>query len=75
MAINSVASHSLHRANLRRRGGLLGLIERLERFARVAYERRALRNADETTLRDIGVTRAEADHEAARPFWDLPENR
>ena len=36
-------------------------------------QRRALANLDEAALRDIGVTRAEAQAEASRPVWDVPE--
>lgn len=32
-------------------------------------QRRALARLDERLLRDIGVTRAEAAAEAAKPFW------
>jgi uncharacterized protein YjiS (DUF1127 family) len=37
-------------------------------------ERRELRLLDDHLLRDIGLTRAEADKEAARPVWDAPNN-
>jgi uncharacterized protein YjiS (DUF1127 family) len=37
-------------------------------------QRRALATMDERQLRDIGVTRAEALAEAARPVWDAPAN-
>ena len=34
------------------------------------YEaRRHLLDLDERLLRDIGLTRVEAEHEAAKPFW------
>jgi len=32
-------------------------------------ERRALARLDDNALRDIGVTRRQADAEAAKPFW------
>ncbi len=32
--------------------------------------RRALERLDDHGLRDIGITRAQARREAARPFWD-----
>ena len=34
--------------------------------------RRALATLDHDRLRDIGLTRAQADAEAARPLWDVP---
>ena len=37
-------------------------------------QRRVLARLDDRTLADIGLTRAEASTEAARPVWDLPGN-
>jgi uncharacterized protein YjiS (DUF1127 family) len=34
--------------------------------------RRSLALLDDHLLADIGITRAEAEHEAARPLWDAP---
>jgi uncharacterized protein YjiS (DUF1127 family) len=34
-----------------------------------ARQRRALARLDDQTLRDIGITRADATHEAQKPFW------
>jgi uncharacterized protein YjiS (DUF1127 family) len=36
-------------------------------------QRRALRALDDRMLRDIGLSRADVEREATRPFWDLPE--
>lgn len=41
----------------------------------VARERRDLRKLPDHMLRDIGIDRATASQEVARPFWDLPEGR
>lgn len=38
----------------------------------VTRQRAALARMDNAQLRDLGLTRAEADTEARRPFWDLP---
>jgi uncharacterized protein YjiS (DUF1127 family) len=38
----------------------------------VWQQRRKLARLDDTQLRDIGVTRAEALQEAERPLWDVP---
>ncbi|MBX2854143.1 MAG: DUF1127 domain-containing protein [Rhodobacteraceae bacterium] len=57
------------------RGGSTGFLGILERWARLAYERRALSQADDSVLRDIGVNRAQANYEASRPFWDVPDGR
>ncbi len=34
--------------------------------------RRALAQLDDAALNDLGLTRAQANAEAARPFWDMP---
>jgi uncharacterized protein YjiS (DUF1127 family) len=34
-----------------------------------ARQRRALATMDDYLLRDIGLTRADVDHEAGKPFW------
>lgn len=43
----------------------------LLRMADVARQRRALAALDDDRLADLGLSRAEAAREAARPFWDL----
>lgn len=45
------------------------------RWIRIAEERRRLADADPALLEDIGVSRAQATRESARPFWDLPSRR
>ncbi len=37
-------------------------------------QRRALRNLDESVLRDLGLSRKDAETEANRPLWDVPAN-
>ncbi|NRB19655.1 MAG: DUF1127 domain-containing protein [Rhodobacteraceae bacterium] len=46
-----------------------GLAERLA----VWRQRRALKSLGDHALEDIGVTRAEADTEARRAFWNAPD--
>ena len=47
-------------------------------FARVLMahdawrQRRALSRLDASALRDIGLTKAQADAEAKKPLWDVP---
>jgi uncharacterized protein YjiS (DUF1127 family) len=41
----------------------------------LARERRTLTTLDARLLRDIGLDAADAEREAARPFWDAPANR
>jgi uncharacterized protein YjiS (DUF1127 family) len=40
----------------------------------LAKQRRALTRLDDAALRDMGLTRAEAAHEASRPAWDVPSH-
>ena len=42
---------------------------------RIARERRQLRNFDTRSLKDIGLSRADAQREADRGFWDIPDHR
>lgn len=67
-------SADIRRAALGGAGGT-GVISRLVLALRVWDERRRLAEADEATLRDIGVSRGEAAREAGRSFWDLPAGR
>lgn len=64
------ATSSSHRAAAKRSKESL-----FQRWARVADERRALATADDALLKDLGVTRADAQAEASRFFWDLPRGR
>ncbi len=45
---------------------LFGLL----RWQELAQQRRRLLAMDDRMLKDIGITRADATREAARPFWD-----
>jgi uncharacterized protein YjiS (DUF1127 family) len=51
------------------------LWRRLARTLAVMAERRRLAEMDDRTLRDLGLTRAEACREFSRPWWDLPSER
>jgi uncharacterized protein YjiS (DUF1127 family) len=63
----------------------MALIERSTHFAparsatslrqlySVWQSRRALAALDDAALADIGISRVEAQNEAARPFWDAPQ--
>ena len=50
-------------------GLFVGILDRLLLWQERASQRQALSNLDDRMLRDIGVTRAEADHEAGKFFW------
>ena len=41
----------------------------------VARQRRHLFTLDERTLKDMGISPADADREARRDFWDIPEEQ
>jgi uncharacterized protein YjiS (DUF1127 family) len=64
-----VASH--RRGSLRR---VLRLLEEvwkaILRWHEVRRQRRALLELSDQMLKDIGISRADAMREAARPFWD-----
>lgn len=46
------------------------MLDRLNRWFTLARERRALAQLDERALHDIGLSRADAEEEARRPFWE-----
>ncbi len=53
---------------------LVGLFKRgwkqIRVWREVAHERGELRRLSEVLAKDIGISRAEAEREADRPFWD-----
>ncbi len=49
-----------------------GLFAFAARAAEIRRQRAALKRLDSDALADLGLTRTEADAEAARPFWDVP---
>ena len=51
-----------------------GLFARLQRMAALRRQRLDLARLDDRLLRDIGLTRAAAETEAARPAWDAPRH-
>lgn len=50
-----------------------GFLNRLHRMLSVWRQRDQLRRLDSRALEDIGLTRADAEAEAARPIWDVPD--
>jgi len=50
-----------------------GLLPRLRLAFGVAAQRHSLSRLDDALLSDIGLTRAQAEAEARRGFWDLPD--
>jgi len=47
----------------------------LDRALRISRERRTLGALSDTALKDLGLTRSEAQREALRPFWDIDLRR
>ena len=50
------------------------MFTRIAQYLRLSRQRRDLRDLDDHLLADIGLTRAEALEEAARPIWDAPHH-
>jgi uncharacterized protein YjiS (DUF1127 family) len=51
-----------------------GLFEHLQSMLAVRRQRRDLARLDDNALKDIGISRYEADIEARRPAWDVPQH-
>ena len=51
----------------------LGILARISRMIAVRRQRHHLARLSDHQLRDIGVTRHEAQVEANRPSWDVPD--
>lgn len=56
----------------RLRRGVLSAATVLLQWQELARDRRRLQDLDDRMLKDIGISRADALHEASRPFWDVP---
>lgn len=69
-AMTTVASN----AAIRFAAPRVSLLSRLMGLDSLYRQRRALRNLDARALNDLGLSRAEAEAEAARPVWDAPTN-
>ena len=48
------------------------LLNRALLWLEVRRQRRQLQSLSDAMLRDIGLSRADAERESTRPFWDLP---
>lgn len=42
---------------------------RVRHYRKVAYQRKMLAQMSDHMLKDIGISRADALHEASKPFW------
>ena len=45
----------------------------VQRWREISRERNELRRLSESLAKDIGISRAEAEREADRPFWDYDQ--
>jgi uncharacterized protein YjiS (DUF1127 family) len=50
------------------------ILSRFIQARAVARQRKVLAELDDTILRDIGITRAQAVNESSRPVWDVPQH-
>jgi uncharacterized protein YjiS (DUF1127 family) len=53
---------------------LTRLLQRVALWMEVRRERRQLLAMSDYMLHDIGISRADAEGEGGRPFWDLPNS-
>ena len=52
-----------------RAGGLTALVERVLLWQQRLSERHSLRGMSDQMLKDIGLSRADIEREASKPFW------
>lgn len=50
------------------------IFNQLRRWKELYQQRRALASLGEETLKDLGLSRADVEREASRPFWDDPQS-
>jgi len=67
-----MTTHSYIRTMPAQAPSFQGLFTRLTQIGAARRQRAALERLDDTMLKDIGITRAEALAESRRPVWDVP---
>lgn len=67
-----MTTQSRTRSSILDRPALKGFFGRIRAAEAAWRQRRALESLDDAALRDIGLTRDEAQAEASRPVWDVP---
>lgn len=60
-------------ARQRRASTITRLLQQVTLWLEVRRQRRQLMSMSDHMLHDLGLSRADAEGEAMRPFWDLPE--
>ena len=68
----SLHTSTLAIARVQARSPLAGITGRLRQAMNLRARRKHLITLDDARLSDIGLTRAQAMAEAARPLWDVP---
>ncbi|MGY4531914.1 uncharacterized protein YjiS (DUF1127 family) [Pseudomonas sp. TE3786] len=56
-------------------GLLTRICKQVKRWNELAAQRRLLASMPDATLKDLGLSRADLEHEVERPFWDDPLRR
>ncbi|MGG7648418.1 DUF1127 domain-containing protein [Pseudomonas sp. ES4] len=51
------------------------LLHKFNRWYELHREREMLAGMSDEALKDIGLSRADVEHEAVRPFWDDPMHK
>ena len=51
------------------------LLHKFSRWYELHRERELLASLSDEALKDIGVSRADVEHESVRPFWDDPMHK
>lgn len=69
--VHSAAGSQLHFTAIR--NAAMAVARQLRRWWQLTQQRHRLAQLDERALKDIGISRAEAEQEAQRPFWDEPK--
>jgi uncharacterized protein YjiS (DUF1127 family) len=68
-AVSSIAENDRARSGLPARPSPFAWLSALKRMHKRRRQRQALLELDDRLLRDIGITRAEANREARKGFW------
>nr|WP_297461772.1 DUF1127 domain-containing protein [uncultured Halomonas sp.] len=73
-ALTSAGAHDVGAdtcgADVQRKGRVRRGWLRLRRWLQLRHERRQLWRLSDAMLKDIGLSRADVEREASRPFWD-----
>lgn len=68
-----MTAHSSHRSAALSRRSRPSFLAWVSTSLAVYRQRRRLAALDDAALRDIGLTRSQAQQEANRPIWDAPD--